>query len=123
MTILCRVSLLTLLFHLAASITFGQVKKSEGYLIGDAVYVAETRGAYGKPATSVIIEPKGNGKRYQILANDFGLYGINLPVGKFKLVTVYSTEGRILKLSSSQMKGFTIRKNSNTRFDIELLNE
>lgn len=98
---------------------YGLAQKSEGYLMGTAIFSSESSGEL-KFATNVSIELERNKTVFNVRSDDLGDFTAALPPGKYCLRAVKGEDNRQFLISSNQHLCFNIRANKTLRFDILL---
>lgn len=103
-----------------ASVAVGQQKQRTGSLVGTVTFASENGLATigFSPDTSIVLMFEN--KEMTIVSDENGDYFPALPVGKYCISYVESSDGTRLKLRPSQRKAFKIFENKTTRFDISL---
>jgi hypothetical protein len=72
-------------------------------------------------AAKVSVELEHEGKILTIVSDDNGDFILKLPEGIYRLKSAHSADSKLLRFSPSQHRCFTVKPNSDTRFDVMLL--
>lgn len=104
----------------ATMVIFAQKRSEAGYWLGSMGYVDPSEGFVPTPdfQVSLIIE----GKKMVIVSDENGDFMfLELPKGKYCVLSIQDKEGKVFEIDSNQSKCFEIRKKKTTRFDIIFL--
>jgi hypothetical protein len=101
-------------------VVIGQKKENNGYLFGHVV-MGTPNEVSGELLPGATIELLHLNKRIIIITDEAGVIDKKLPAGKYQLLSVKNSEGKLLTFSDKQYLCLEIETNKTTRFDIDVL--
>lgn len=106
-----------LLIIFMTTATIAQKSSKIGYWLGSMGYVDKLEGFIPTPAFQINLSSKG--KKKVIISDENGDFMfLELPIGKYCVVSIQDKDGKVFQIDSNQSKCFEIKKKQTTRFDI-----